>query len=197
MAGKTRAPARTVRLVRLLIGPNRLRRPSDRLEALLVMLLVAVFLAAVTAAPYFGEHLYQAQRAAAAHLHPATAVLTQNGPSDSYVTSVGEVTARWRAPDGQQKKGLLSTATAPGITGAAAGARVQVWLTGSGQPEAPPVGVTEAGFSSVVIALGAVTGMAIALLICYGLGRLALDRRRLANWGSEWSLTGPRWSTRL
>jgi len=197
MAGKTRAPARAVRLARLLIGQNRLRRPSDRLEALLVMLLAAVFLAAVIAAPFFGERLYQAQRAAAAHLHPATAVLTQNGPSDSYVTSVGEVTARWRAPDGQQKKGLLSTATAPGITGAATGARVQVWLTGSGQPEAPPVGVTEAGFSSVVIALGAVTGVAIALLICYGLGRLALDRRRLANWGSEWSLTGPRWTTRL
>jgi len=197
MSGKTRAPARAMRLARLLIGRNRLRRPSDRLEGLLVMLLAAAFLAAVTAAPFFGERLYQAQRAAAAHLHPATAVLTQNGPSDSYVTSVGEVTARWRAPDGQQKKGLLSTATAPGITGAAAGARVQVWLTGSGQPEAPPVGVTEAGFSSVVIALGAVTGVAIALLICYGLGRLALDRRRLANWGSEWSLTGPRWTTRL
>jgi hypothetical protein len=197
MAGKTRAPARTVRLARLLIGRNRLRRPSDRLEAILVMLLAAVFLAAVIAAPFFGERLYQAQRAAAAHLHPATAVLTQNGPSDSYVTSVGEATARWRAPDGQQKKGLLSTATAPGIAGAPAGARVQVWLSSSGQPEAAPVSVTEAMFSAVVMPIGAVCGAAIALLICYWLGRLALDRRRLAKWASEWSLTGPRWTTRL
>jgi hypothetical protein len=197
MSGKTRAPSRTVRLARLLIGRNSLRRPSDRLEGLLVMLLAVVFLAAVAAAPYFGERVYQSQRAAAAHLHPATAVLTQSGPSDAYVTSAGQVTARWRAPDGQQKRGILSTATAPDITGATAGARVQVWLTGSGQPEAPPVGVTEARFSSVVIALGAVTGAAIALLICYWLGRLALDRRRLAKWASEWSLTGPRWTTRL
>jgi len=197
MAGKTRAPARMVRLARLLIGPNRLRRPSDRLEGLLVMLLAAVFLAAVAAAPFFGEHLYRSQRAGAAQLHPATAVLTQNGPSESYGTAGGEAAARWRAPDGRQQRGILTTATAPGISGAAAGARVRVWLSGSGQPQAPPVGVAEAGFSSVVLALGAVTGATIALLICYWLGRLALDRRRLAQWTSEWSLTGPRWTTRL
>jgi hypothetical protein len=197
MAGKTRAPARTVRLTRLLIGRSRLRRPSDRLESLLVLLLAAAFLGAVAAAPFFGERLYQAQRAAAAHLRPATAVLTQNGPSEGYVTSVGEATARWRAPDGRPQEGILSTATAPGITGAAAGARVQVWLTGSGQPENPPVSTAEAMFTAVVMAVGALCAAAIALLICYWLGRLALDRRRLASWGSEWSLTGPRWTTRL
>ena len=52
-------------------------------------------------------------------------------------------------------------------------------------------------FSSVVIAMGALLGAAIVLLISYWLGRLALDRRRLAKWASEWSLTGPRWTTRL
>jgi hypothetical protein len=197
MSGKTRAPSRTVRLARLLIGRNRLRRPSDRLEGFLVVLLAAAFLAAVAAAPFFGGHLYRSQRAAAAHLHPATAVLTQSGPSDAYVTSVGQATARWRAPDGQQKKGVLSTATAPGISGAAAGARVQVWLNRSGQPEDPPVGVAEAVFSAVVIPIGGLCAATIALLICYWLGRLALDRRRLAKWASEWSLTGPRWTTRL
>jgi hypothetical protein len=78
----------------------------------------------------------------------------------------------------------------------AGGAHVQVWLTGSGQPEAPPVGVTEAMFSAVVMAIAALCAAAIALLICYWLGRLALDRRRLARWASEWSLTGPRWTAR-
>jgi hypothetical protein len=34
------------------------------------------------------------------------------------------------------------------------------------------------------------------LLVCYGLCRLVLDRRRLAAWESAWSLTGPRWTTR-
>jgi hypothetical protein len=74
------------------------------------MLLAAVFLVAVAAAPSFAEHLYQSQRADAAQLHAATAVLTQNGPSDNYVTTVGEATARWRAPDGQQEQGVLTDA---------------------------------------------------------------------------------------
>lgn len=200
MAGKTRAPkrsrARALRLARLLIGPNRLRRPCDRIEGLLVMLLAAAFLAAVAAAPAFAEHLYHSQRADAARLHPATAVLTQNGPSDEYVTTLSQAAARWQAPDGQPEKGMLTTVTAPGITGAPAKTRVQVWLTGSGQPQAPPASATEAAFSSVMLAIGAVTGAAAVLSICYGLSRLALDRRRLAQWTYEWSLTGPRWTTR-
>ncbi len=201
MTGKTRAPAwaraRTVRLARLFIGPNRLRRPCDRVEGLLVMLLAVAFLVAVAAAPSFCVRLYQSQRANVAQLHPATAVLTQSGPSESSVTTVGEAAARWRAPDGQQRKGMLTALAAPGISGAAAGSRVQVWLSDSGQPEAPPVSAVESMFSSVVIAMGALLGAAIVLLISYWLGRLALDRRRLAKWASEWSLTGPRWTTRL
>jgi hypothetical protein len=196
MSGKPRASGRAVRLARLMIGPNSLRRPCDRLEGSLIMLLAAAFIVAVAAAPFFAEHLYQSQRGAAARLHAATATLTGGGPSDNYVTALGEVTARWRAPDGRPEKGILTTVTAPGITGAAAGNRVQVWLTDSGQPESPPVGATESIFSSVALTIGAVFGAAIALLIWYWLGRLALDRRRLASWGSEWSLTGPRWTTR-
>jgi hypothetical protein len=37
---------------------------------------------------------------------------------------------------------------------------------------------------------------AVVLVICYWLGRLALDRRRLASWESAWALTGPRWTSR-
>jgi ABC-type glycerol-3-phosphate transport system permease component len=190
------APARAVRLARLLLVPNRLRRPSDRLEGLLVMLLAAVFLVAVAAAPCFAEHLYQSQRADAAQLHAATAVLTQNGPSDNYVTAVGEATARWRAPDGQQEEGVLTTLVAPGITGARAGARVKVWLTDSGQPKAQPLAAAESMFNSAMFAIGALIITAVALLISYWLARLILDRRRLAAWTAEWSLTGPGWTSR-
>lgn len=201
MAGNTRAPARAhgpaVRLARFLIGPKGLRRPSDRIEGLLVVLLTAVFLSVVAAAPYFGEHLYRSQRAGAGQLHAATAVLTQNGPADSDLAGYGDAAARWRAPDGRQQEGILTTTTAPAISGAAAGARVQVWLTDSGQPRTPPVSVTESMFASVVMAIGVVCGAAIVLLLCYWLGRLALDRRRLAGWASEWTLIGPRWTTRL
>jgi hypothetical protein len=201
MTGKTRAPERApglpVRLARLLIGPSGPRRPSDRIEGLLVMLLAAGFLVVIAAAPYFGERLYQSQRAGAAQLHAGTAVLTQNGPPDDNLYGPGEAAARWRAPDGRQQKGILTTTTAPGIADASAGARVQVWLSDSGQPQAPPMGAAQSMFASVVMAIGAVCGAAIVLIICYWMGRLALDRRRMAAWASEWTLIGPRWTTRL
>jgi hypothetical protein len=52
-------------------------------------------------------------------------------------------------------------------------------------------------FADVVIALGAAGGTGIVLVICYWLCRLALDRRRLAAWTVEWSLTGPGWTSCL
>jgi hypothetical protein len=196
MSDRSGASARPVRLARLLLGSNQLRRSSDRLEGLIVMLLSAVFAAAVAAAPWFGARLYLTQIAGATRLRPAVAVLTQSGPSDSWMNNIGEATARWLAPDGRPEKGLLTTMTAPSITGARAGARVPVWLSGSGQPQVPPVSAAETMFSSVVLTVGAVGGAAIALLICYALCRVALDRRRLAAWTSEWSQIGPRWTTR-
>jgi len=39
-------------------------------------------------------------------------------------------------------------------------------------------------------------GAGMTVLVCYGLCRLVLDRRRLAAWESAWSLTGPRWTNR-
>jgi len=197
MADTVRAAGGPVqRLARLFIGRNKLRRPSDRIEGAVVVLLSAAFLAAVVAAPWLGARFYQSQRADTAGLHPAVAVLTQAGPGDGFLIASGEAAARWRAPDGQRRSGFLTTTTAPGIWGAPAGARVQVWLTGSGRPEAPPSGPWEVGLASVVVAIGAACCAGIVLLIGYWLCRLALDRRRLAAWASEWSVAGPRWTTR-
>jgi hypothetical protein len=47
------------------------------------------------------------------------------------------------------------------------------------------------------MAAGAVCAAGLVLAICYWLCRLALDRRRLAAWTSDWSMTGPGWTTRL
>jgi len=184
------------RAARLFIAPNKLRRPSDRIEGAVVILLSVVFLAAVAAAPWLGVRLYQSQRADAVGLRPAVAVLTQAGPGNGLLVTSGEAAASWRAPDGQRRSGFLTTTTAPGIWGAPAGARVQVWLTRSGQPAEPPSGSWEVGFASVMVAIGAACCGGIVLFACYWLCRLALDRRRLAAWASEWSVAGPPWTTR-
>jgi len=194
-APKIRVPGALRRSARLAAGPSLLRRPSDRLEGIVIMLLAVAFVAAIAAAPALALRLYRSEETAAARLHPGTAVLTQNGPDSGFGTSLGEVQARWRAPGGQPRSGTLTTVTAPGILGASAGSGVRVWLTGSGQPQNPPPG-GGAAFSAVVIAAGMVCGAGIMLGICYGLCRLILDRRRLAAWTSEWSLTGPGWTAR-
>ncbi len=196
MAGKTRVATRLVRTARLLVGRSSLRRPSDRLEGFIIALLCAAFVAAVAAAPAFAQWLYHDQRTAATRLHPGTAVLTQAGPSAGVDASEATAAARWRAPDGRQLKGALTPLTAPAISGAPAGTRVQVWLTRSGQPQQPPVTPTGAMLSCVILTICAMSGAAVALLLCYWLCRLAIDRRRLAAWAAEWTLTGPKWNTR-
>jgi hypothetical protein len=198
MGDKSRAAARPLRwLARLLVTPSTLRRRSDRIEGTIVVLLSAAFLAAVAAAPFVGEHIYHAQRTEAAGLHPTTAVLTQNGPASTTLAPGGEAAARWRAPDGQQRSGMLTTLTVPLLWNARAGDRVAVWLTGSGQPEPQPPGPLGALLASIVITAGFVFGAAIAAFLCYWLCRLVLDRRRLAAWESDWRAAGPRWTTRL
>jgi hypothetical protein len=197
MADTVRAVCRPARrLARLFIVPNKLRRPSDRIEGAVVVLLSAMFLAAVAAAPWLGVRVYQSQRAGTAGLRPAVAVLTQAGPANGLLVTSGEAVARWRAPDGERRSGWLTTSTAPGIWGAPAGGRVRVWLTRSGVPEDPPSGPWQVGFASVIMAIGAACCSGIVLFICYWLCRLALDRQRLDAWASEWSVAGPRWTTR-
>jgi hypothetical protein len=184
------------RLGRLFIGPNKLRRRTDRAESAIVLLLLAVFLAVVAAAPYLGVRIYQSERAHAPHLYPAVAVLSQRGPTGDGILGYGQAAARWRAPDGQWRSGTLTTDTAPGISGAPAGARVRVWLTGSGEPAAPPGSLAGRVFTAVLLTMDGIGCAAIVLLILYWLCRRALDRRRLTAWESDWALTGPGWTTR-
>jgi hypothetical protein len=185
------------RLVRWLAGRNTLRRPVDRIEGTVLVVLTAAFLVAMAVASVLGVRTYQSQRAASAGLRPVVAVLSQPGPlSYGSMAKLGQAEARWRDPGGSEQSGVLTTATAPGILGAAAGARVPVWLDRSGQPVASPGGQIAMIVNALAPGTVVTGGAGITLLVCYGLCRLVLDRRRLAAWESAWSLTGPRWTTR-
>jgi hypothetical protein len=183
------------RLARLLAGRNPLRRPYDRIEGAVLLILAAAFLAAMAGASLAGTHLYQSQRAADAGLHRATVTVIQGGP-DNRLTPAWKVLARWPAPDGQERSGLLTAVTAPALTSTAVGARAPVWLNQDDEPAPPPPGraiiITVAWLTAIITAGGA----ALGLLICYALCRIALDSRRLAAWESAWTSTGPRWTSR-
>jgi hypothetical protein len=181
------------RLARMLAGRNPLRRPIDRFEGLVLVVLTAVFGVAVAVAAIVGMHTYQSQQAAV-RVRPAVAVLAQPGPPAGSFPRVGQAQARWESPGGE-RSGVLTTVTVPAISGAAAGTRVAVWLNPSGQPAAPPPGPAVMIIYALVTGV-AVTGVAgVALLIAYALARHALDRRRLAGWETAWARTGPRWTT--
>jgi hypothetical protein len=187
------ATGRMSRLARMLTGRNPLRRPIDRLEGAVLVALVAVFGVAVAVAAIAGTHTYQSQQAAA-RLRPAVAVLVQHGPPADSLTGAGQAEARWRVPGGGERSGVLTTATVPGISGAAAGTRVAVWLNRSGQPAGPPPGQAVMIIYALVTG-GAVTAVAgVALLVAYALARHVLDRRRLAGWETAWARTGPSWT---
>ena len=197
MNAKARGVTRRMsRLVRWLTGRNALRRPVDRIEGAVLVALSTALVVAVAMAAVLGTHAYQSQRAASASLHPAVAVLIQAGPFYGNVTHIGQAEARWRDRWGGKRSGVLTTVSAPGILGAAAGARIPVLLDRSGQPVAPPRSRGAMVLNALVKGAAAAGGAGVALLICYVLCRLALDRRRLAAWESAWSLTGPRWTTR-
>jgi hypothetical protein len=194
MTGRAKAPGLARRAARLLVGRSRLRRRSDRVEGAVAGLLLAVFVGCTAGAAFFGLRFCQVQSAEAARLHPAVAVVSRVVPEGG-VFSSAEVVARWRAPDGQRRLGVLTTAIAPGVSGAQAGSRVRVWVTASGDPVARPSAVAVV-LTAVVMAVTGWCGAGIVLGVCYLLCRVVLDRRRLAGWESDWALTGPRWTSR-
>jgi hypothetical protein len=186
------ATGRMSRLARMLARRNPLRRPVDRFEGLVLVVLTAVFCVAVAVAAIVGMHSYQSQQAAA-HLRPTVAVLVQPGPPAGSLPRVGQAEARWESSGGEQS-GVLTTVTVPAISGAAAGTRVAVWLGPSGQPAAPPAGPAVMIIYALITG-GAVAGVAgVALLIVYALVRYVLDRRRLARWETAWARIGPSWT---
>jgi hypothetical protein len=188
---------RMARLGRWLAGRNTLRRPVDRLEGTVLVALTAAFLAAMAVASVLGVHTYQSQRAASAGLRPVVAVLSQAAPLyyHSLIQS-GQAEARWRDPGGSEQSGVLTIWTAPGLLGAAPGARIPVWLDRSGQPVAPAGGHVAMIINALALGTTVAGGAGLVVLTCYGLCRLVLDRRRLAAWESAWSRTGPQWTSR-
>jgi hypothetical protein len=191
-----RATHRMSRLARLLTGRNALRRPVDRIEGAVMVVLYAVFGVAVAIACMVGTHTHQLQQAATVGLRPASAVLLQDGPSADSLGRVGQVEARWFVPGGGEKSGELTTATAPDIAGAVAGGRVSVWLNRSGQATAPPADQAVMIIYSLVAGAMVAVPAGMVLLGAYALCRVLLDRRRLAAWESAWARTGPSWTTR-
>ena len=179
---------------------NPLRRRSDRVETVVLGVLLAAFGAAAPfAAHAAGSWAYalsvreaQAQRAS---LHQVPATLLATAPTwNAYANGEElspDVNARWRSPDGQVRTGEVFVPA-----GAAAGSTVPVWTNQAGQLTSPPLGAIQLASRAQLAEGAAVGSLAIALIVAGWMTRRLLDHRRLAAWDADWLATGPRWSPR-
>jgi hypothetical protein len=182
------------------VDRNPLRRRSDRLEAwltlgMVLMVLVAGPLTAWRAADAVYRDSARATEWERQRRIQVSATLAEDVPlliqGDDEVRSADAVArARWTAPDGTARSGLVS---AP--PGQRAGTTVTVWLDVHGGPTRPPVERHPAAnaLAAGILAIFGVLVVAVGVLM---LVHWRLYRRRMADWQVEWMFIEPVWSGR-
>jgi hypothetical protein len=178
---------------------NPLRRTADRAEtgirlAVVMMFLTVVPLLTLVAGRTTDHMALREARAQRAADHHITAVLTQAAPmagtTDPYTAvEVTWVPARWPAPDGGARSGMILAAV-----GAPKGTAVPIWVDPAGQITGPPVShriVVADVFIAMTITAFVLT---VGVLGLQALAGEVLDRRRIKAWEAEWLAIGPLWT---
>jgi len=177
------------RIMRRLAGQlgwdrNPLRRRVDKVEtavltALLVFFLVATSVLIIVATRLtYSTELRQQQAQRSWHEVPATLVQSAASPTAASDGWDGAwVSARWRAPSGQQRTGLVAVGSS-----AAAGQRVPVWVDGEGRLTNSPLTSYDVWGNVMLAAVIAAICLAVVLSVVGGCVRAVLNRRRLAGW---------------
>jgi hypothetical protein len=176
---------------------NPLRRRSDRIEAIAVIITLLALLASVWPAVLVARVVYQhgvvAERVEPGVREAVTAVLLEDAASTSAVSSHGAVLgvkakARWYLPDGQLRTGVVSVPAH-----ARAGSTLEMWIDSSGRPTAAPRTHPQTVADTVVAGFGVLTGAAGLLCLNLLLVRWLLDRRRYVEWDRAWISAHDRW----
>ncbi|MFK0128244.1 hypothetical protein ACIQSP_33625 [Streptomyces nigra] len=176
---------------------NPLKRRSDVIEAWVVLcawlfaLIGGLFagLAAADAVVGSAERIRSESRR-------VTAVLVRDaeepGPARVTTDHLVWATVRWTDPDGTPHS---DEARVPPKT--KAGSKVQVWTDRHGAVANEPLSGAETTLHAVSGGLLAGSGAAGLVLGAGWVVRLAMERRRLAQWDAEWARldTPPRWKT--
>lgn len=163
------------------------------MTGLVVLFLVAAPLLCVFTGRLADEAGLRVQRAEQAW-RPVQAVLQQSADQglvgqDAAWGAVW-VNARWHAPDGQARQGPIAV----GLT-AKAGQKVTIWATKSGEVTHPPLSHGEVLDGIANAALATAAGVAAFLALAAAVIRVAVNRRRMADWARDWDVVGPRWTS--
>ncbi len=175
---------------------NPLRRAADRVQAAVVVGLLAVFVVgAPLVALVAGQWSYAAglrtEHAQHSTWRQVPAVLLADAPYPGYSGYGVQVWARWTARNGALRSGEVSV-----LGGARAGSTVPVWVDASGGLAGPPLRHAQVIGQVALGASLAPVGLGLLLVTAGMVASDGLERRRLAAWDADWQVTGPQW-TRL
>jgi hypothetical protein len=192
-AGASRL-GRFVRLWRF--DHNPLRRATDRVETVVLALLVAGFLIGAPFAAFvtgarthdMAERTQSAQEAS--NRQVTAVVLTVTAPTAGR-DFLWEARARWTAPDGRE---VTHEVAVP--SGTAVGGTVQVWTDRTGDLTTAPLLDSQVSDQTATAEVAGVLVYAGVLALAGTLAHRILNRRRMAAWDADWHATGPRWTTR-
>jgi len=177
---------------------NPLRRPVDRLESMLVLGLIGLFLVATPLiALGVGRWAWDGAAATArteqAAWHQVRATVLQGVPApknDPYgAIYLAQISVKWIAEDGSAHTGRVTAES-----GVRTGAQVTVWTGANGQLTGPPLGRAQMAHQAAFAGLMGVLGFSLLLAVTALVTRQMLQRRRMAAWDAEWRATGPVWS---
>ncbi|WP_284740485.1 Rv1733c family protein [Amycolatopsis sp. RTGN1] len=176
----------------LLPGRDTVARPSDRIQAAVLTVVILSSLVAAAGAVLLGIGIHAGEaddsREQIASRYVATAVLVGDGPAPGTVGrsgtpgESGPAPAFWITRDGQRRTGEVD---AP--AGTVAGNEVAIWLDATGTPTDHPLAPAAATIDAVVIATGLWAGVVFLLAGLYFGVVMVLDRFRFADWQREWA----------
>lgn len=182
-------------------GRNRLATAGDRVEGAVLVLGLAVSLLAVPVAGATGSEIYANRKARVAveqaSKHQVDAVLIEDAPATigsserGGVVETAPVLARWRLPDGSARQGEVSV-----HYDAKTGAKVTIWVDGTGNASEPPMTPEGAAIDAIVLALLLWSGVTGAMALLYLVARFTHKRLRLRRWAREWEQVSPEWTGR-
>ncbi|GAA5103656.1 hypothetical protein [Haloechinothrix salitolerans] len=173
-------------------GGNPLIRPSDRRQARLAAVLIALALLSgpLMAAYGFSYHASLTDRAAAQQhdRYRVDAIVTEdapvterNGAMAFQMPRQATALAEWSTPDGKRHEG-----TVPVAGGASAGDTITIWVDGDGDRTTAPLSPGQTVTAAVLATIGTWLLFVAALAGIYVLMRVRLDRERYAAWEREW-----------
>ena len=176
---------------------NPLRRKSDRVEAfifgsLLVAAATGAPLAAVQASHRTYDVALQAARVQRETGHQVTAVLVA-APASSVsgytVAGLVPARARWTTPDGRSHAGQV-----PVPAGSAKGQSFRIWTDAAGDVASAPLTRAQAADQGTFAAIMAVLVTLASCVTAAGITRFVVNRRRIAAWEADWTVTAPMWT---